>query len=107
MAIAGEPFDMKRVDVEAKMGSWEIWELTTKEMAHPFHIHGASFRILTLNGKAPPAHQSGWKDTALIDGKAELLVHFDREAVPSHPFMFHCHVLEHEDVGMMGQFVTV
>lgn len=107
MAIAGEPFDMKRIDVEAKMGSWEIWELTTKEMAHPFHIHGASFRILTLNGKAPPAHQSGWKDTALIDGKAELLVHFDREAVPSHPFMFHCHVLEHEDVGMMGQFVTV
>ena len=107
MAIAGEPFDMKRVDVEAKLDSWEIWELTTKEMAHPFHIHGASFRILTLNGKAPPAHQSGWKDTALIDGKAELLVHFDREAVRSHPFMFHCHVLEHEDVGMMGQFVTV
>ncbi|MFK3663807.1 multicopper oxidase CueO [Ochrobactrum teleogrylli] len=107
MAIAGEPFDMKRIDVEARLGSWEIWELTTKEMAHPFHIHGASFRILTLNGKAPPAHQSGWKDTALIDGKAELLVHFDREAVRSHPFMFHCHVLEHEDVGMMGQFVTV
>lgn len=107
MAIAGEPFDMKRIDLEARLGSWEIWELTTKEMAHPFHIHGASFRILTLNGKAPPAHQSGWKDTALIDGKAELLVHFDREAVRSHPFMFHCHVLEHEDVGMMGQFVTV
>lgn len=76
-------------------------------MPHPFHIHGASFRILSLNGKAPPAHQSGWKDTALIDGKAEILVHFDREGAKSHPFMFHCHVLEHEDVGMMAQFVTV
>lgn len=107
MAIAGKPFDMDRIDVEAKLGSWEIWDLTTKEMPHPFHIHGASFRILSLNGKAPPAHQSGWKDTALIDGKAELLVHFDRKAVKSHPFMFHCHVLEHEDVGMMAQFVTV
>lgn len=107
MAIAGAPFDMDRIDVEAKLGSWEVWELTTKEMPHPFHIHGASFRILSVNEKAPPAHQSGWKDTALIDGKAEILVHFDREAVKSHPFMFHCHVLEHEDVGMMAQFVTV
>jgi blue copper oxidase len=107
MAIAGKPFDMNRIDVEAKLGSWEIWDLTTKEMPHPFHIHGASFRILSLNGKAPPVHQSGWKDTALIDGKAEILVHFDREGAKSHPFMFHCHVLEHEDVGMMAQFVTV
>ncbi|MBV2143176.1 multicopper oxidase CueO [Falsochrobactrum sp. TDYN1] len=107
MAIAAKPFDMDRIDVEAKLGSWEIWELSTREMPHPFHIHGASFRILSLNGKAPPAHQTGWKDTALIDGKAELLVHFDREAARSHPFMFHCHVLEHEDVGMMAQFVTV
>ncbi len=54
MAIAGKPFDMGRIDVEAKLGSWEIWELTTKEMPHPFHIHGASFRILSQNGKAPP-----------------------------------------------------
>ena len=107
MAIAGKPFDMGRIDVEAKLKSWEIWELTTKEMPHPFHIHGASFRILSQNGKAPPAHQAGWKDTALIDGKAEILVHFDREAAESHPFMFHCHVLEHEDVGMMAQFITV
>lgn len=106
MAIAVKPFDMSRIDAEVKLGSWEIWELTTKEMAHPFHIHGASFRILTLNGEAPLLHQSGWKDTALINGKAEILVHFDREATRDHPFMFHCHVLEHEDVGMMAQFVT-
>ncbi|WP_313028094.1 multicopper oxidase CueO [Brucella sp.] len=107
MAIAEKPFDMNRIDAEVKLGSWEIWELSTKEMAHPFHIHGASFRILTLNGETPPLHQSGWKDTALINGKAEILVHFDREAKRDHPFMFHCHVLEHEDVGMMAQFVTV
>ncbi len=107
MAIAGEPFDMKRIDVEARLGSWEIWTLETQEMPHPFHIHGASFRILTLNGRTPPPHRAGWKDTALIDGKAELLIHFNRAASRERPFMFHCHVLEHEDVGMMAQFVTV
>ncbi|MGH6760283.1 MAG: multicopper oxidase CueO [Phyllobacterium sp.] len=107
MAIADEPFDMKRIDVEAKLGSYEIWELESREMAHPFHIHGASFRILTKNGELPAAHEMGWKDVMLVDGKAELLIRFDREADRDHPFMFHCHVLEHEDVGMMAQFITV
>jgi len=107
MAMAGEPFDMNRIDVEAKLGSSEIWELQTQEMAHPFHIHGASFRILTKNGQPPLPHEAGWKDVALIDGKAELLVRFDREADRDHPFMFHCHILEHEDAGMMAQFITV
>jgi FtsP/CotA-like multicopper oxidase with cupredoxin domain len=76
-------------------------------MAHPFHIHGASFRILSLNGAPPASHLTGWKDVALIDGKAELLVRFDRPASRDKPFMFHCHILEHEDAGMMGQFVTL
>lgn len=107
MAMAGEPFDMNRIDVEVKLGSFEIWELQTQEMAHPFHIHGASFRILTKNGEPPLPHEAGWKDVALIDGRAELLIRFDREADRDHPFMFHCHILEHEDVGMMAQFVTV
>lgn len=107
MAIAGQPFDMQRIDVEARLGSQEIWTLTTQQMAHPFHIHGASFRVLSLDGKAPPAHLSGWKDTVLVNQQAKLLVRFDREASRQQPFMFHCHVLEHEDVGMMGQFITL
>ena len=107
MSIAGKPFDMSRVDVEAKLGSMEIWKLKAFEMGHPFHIHGANFRVLSKNGQAAPDYQKGWKDTVLVDGEAELLVHFKAEGKRSHPFMFHCHVLEHEDVGMMGQFVTV
>lgn len=107
MAIAGAPYDMHRIDVEATLGSHEIWTLTTQEMAHPFHIHGASFRILSKNGSAPPVHEAGWKDVVLISGTAELLVRFDRPATPDYPFMFHCHILEHEEAGMMGQFVTV
>ena len=107
MSIADKPFDMSRVDVEAKLGSMEIWKLKSVEMGHPFHIHGANFRVLSKNGQAAPDYQAGWKDTVLVDGEAELLVHFKAEGKRSHPFMFHCHVLEHEDVGMMGQFVTV
>ncbi|GIL01204.1 MAG: multicopper oxidase [Alphaproteobacteria bacterium] len=107
MAMAGEPFDMGRVDVEAKLGSTEIWELSTQEMAHPFHIHGASLRVISRNGQPPEPHLAGWKDVVLVDGKAEVLVRFDRPAAREKPFMFHCHILEHEDAGMMGQFVTV
>lgn len=107
MAIAGETFDMSRIDVKAKRGSYEIWTLTTDEMAHPFHIHGASFRVLTKDGKAPPPHETGWKDTTLVNKTAQILIHFDREGAKDNPFMFHCHVLEHEDLGMMAQFITV
>jgi len=106
MALAGQPFAMDRIDVRAKLGSHEIWTLTTQEMAHPFHIHGASFRILSRNGAAPAAHETGWKDVALIDGTADLLIRFDRPTAADKPFMFHCHMLEHEDAGMMGQFVA-
>ena len=107
MAIAGAPYAMDRIDVEARLGSHEVWGLTTQEMAHPFHIHGASFRVLSLNGAPTPAHQAGWKDVALVPGKAEMLVRFDRPATRDRPFMFHCHILEHEEAGMMGQFMTV
>lgn len=107
MAIAGQTFDMKRIDVEAKLGSYEIWTLTADEMAHPFHIHGASFRVLVKDDQAPPAHESGWKDTVLIQKSAKLLIHFNRKAEKAAPFMFHCHMLEHEDLGMMAQFITV
>jgi blue copper oxidase len=74
-------------------------------MAHPFHVHGASFRILSLSGAPPPAHLAAWKDVVLVEDKAELLVAFNCLATREHPFMYHCHILEHEDAGMMGQYV--
>lgn len=109
MSINGKAFDMDRVDVQLKQGTTEIWEITGTEMAHPFHVHGASFRILDSGGEPPPAHLAGWKDTVLVEmGKTmRLLVSFDQPSSPGKPFMYHCHILEHEDAGMMGQFVTV
>ncbi|MEO7860381.1 MAG: multicopper oxidase domain-containing protein [Nitrospirales bacterium] len=107
MGINGKTFDMTRIDAEVKLGDKEIWELRGTEMAHPFHIHGASFRILYLDDAPPPAHQSGQKDTVLVNEWAQLLVSFDQLGDAAKPFMFHCHILEHEDAGMMAQYATI
>jgi FtsP/CotA-like multicopper oxidase with cupredoxin domain len=52
-----------------------------------------------------PTHLTGWKDTVLVEDKAELLVAFNQPATHEHPFMYHCHILEHEDARLMGQYV--
>ncbi|MDX2275737.1 MAG: multicopper oxidase domain-containing protein [Hyphomonadaceae bacterium] len=103
--INGQAFDMERIDAEIRLGSREIWEVAAGMMAHPFHLHGAHFRLLSLDGAPPPAQLSGWKDTVLVSRFAEILVHFAQPSSRTHPFMFHCHILEHEDAGMMGQYV--
>jgi len=103
-SINGQPHDLNRIDIETELGTQEVWEITSIGMAHSFHVHGASFRILSLSGKSPPAHLVGWKDVALVEDSAELLVAFNKPATREHPFMYHCHILEHEDAGMMGQY---
>jgi blue copper oxidase len=105
IGINGKAFDPARIDVETKLRTTEIWEITSIGMAHPFHIHGALFRILSIEGQPPSAHLTGWKDTVLVEDKAELLVAFNQPATRQHPFMYHCHILEHEDAGLMGQYI--
>lgn len=109
MGINGRSFAMDRIDVTAKLGTAEIWEISGggMPMAHPFHVHGASFRILSKDGAKPAAQESGWKDVVLLREHAEILVRFDNPASTKMPFMYHCHILEHEDHGMMGQFAVV
>jgi FtsP/CotA-like multicopper oxidase with cupredoxin domain len=105
MCINGKPHDMARIDEEVQVGTTEIWEILSIGMAHPFHIHGASFRILSIGAAQPPAHLMGWKDVVLVEDKAELLVAFHKPATSQRPFMYHCHIAEHEEAGMMGQYV--
>jgi FtsP/CotA-like multicopper oxidase with cupredoxin domain len=106
MSINGASMDMGVINEEIRRGETEIWEVSADEMAHPFHVHGLSFQVKTMNGRAVPYETTGMKDVVLVDGKAELLVRFNRDADPAHPFMYHCHILEHEDLGMMGQFTV-
>jgi cuproxidase len=105
--INGKTFDMERIDVETSLGTNEVWEVVSAGMAHPFHIHGALFRILSIAGAPPPPHLAGWKDVVLVEDKAELLVTFTQPATRDHPFMYHCHILEHEEAGLMGQYICM
>lgn len=107
MAINGQPMKMDRIDEEVRKGDTEIWRISVDDQLHPFHIHGCSFRILSQNGAPPPAYAAGWKDMVHVDeGWSEVLVKFDYEATKDAPYMYHCHILEHEDCGMMGQFTV-
>ncbi|MEM7213175.1 MAG: multicopper oxidase domain-containing protein [Pseudomonadota bacterium] len=107
MGINGQPMQMERIDEKVRKGYTEIWRISVEEQLHPFHIHGCSFRILKQNGATPPAYAQGWKDMVHVEnGWSEVLVRFDYEAPEDAPYMYHCHILEHEDCGMMGQFTV-
>lgn len=105
-AINQRPFAMDRIDLEVALGSVERWIVRSTMIAHPFHVHGALFRVASENGAPPRPENLGWKDTVLVPGETEIVMRFDQPASSDKPFMFHCHILEHEDAGMMGQFTV-
>lgn len=104
-AINDRAFDMERIDEQVRLGDIEIWEASGEMMAHPLHIHGVHFEVLSRDGGKPAVRDQGLRDTVLVKEPVELLVRFTQPATKA-PFMYHCHILEHEDNGMMGQFTT-
>lgn len=107
--INGKAFDMHTPQFAATKGQHERWVISGEGdmMLHPFHIHGTQFRILTENGKPPAVHRAGWKDTVRVEGGvSEVLVKFDHDAPKEFAYMAHCHLLEHEDTGMMLGFTV-
>lgn len=74
-------------------------------MSHPFHVHGVHLEVLRRGGGPAAIRDQGLRDTVVVKEPVELLVRFTQPAREA-PFMYHCHILEHEDGGMMGQFVT-
>ncbi len=110
MKINGVSMDMNRIDQAVHLDDTEIWEITNNsDMPHPFHIHDIRFLILTRDGSPPPENESGWKDTVLVMPRetVRIISHFSDFSGPVNPYMFHSHILEHEDAGMMGQFVVI
>ena len=83
-----------------KTGDIAIWESVNKtEMDHPFHLHGMSFQVLGDDGLTPA--RLGWKDTVNVPQSAT--VRFAVKYGPAGRWMFHCHILEHAERGMMGE----
>ncbi len=108
--INGKTMDMARIDEVVRLGDIEIWEVRNRGgQPHPFHVHLVQFQILDRNGRPPPAAELGWKDTVLVHpGElVRIIMPFERYADPQVPYMYHCHIMEHEDNGMMGQFLVV
>jgi FtsP/CotA-like multicopper oxidase with cupredoxin domain len=98
--INGQLMDMDRVDISAPLDATEIWEIeNVVGMDHPFHLHGFQFQVLSRNGVPEPFRS--WKDVVNVPkhGSARFIVRYD-----DYPgkWMFHCHILDHEDHGMMG-----
>jgi FtsP/CotA-like multicopper oxidase with cupredoxin domain len=108
--INGEQMDMDRIDEVVVAGSTEVWEVENDAgIPHNFHVHDVQFVVLDVDGEPPPVEMSGWKDTVAMrpGSTARLLIRFGSYTDPDFPYMFHCHLLTHEDAGMMGQFVVV
>lgn len=102
-------FNMMRIDYHIPLNNTEIWQLTNQTMvAHPFHLHDVPFYVLDRDGNLPPLEERGKKDVVLVypNETVRFITKFTDFADTLVPYMFHCHILMHEDDGMMGQFVV-
>jgi FtsP/CotA-like multicopper oxidase with cupredoxin domain len=115
--INGRTFGMREVapDEKVRLNSLEVWEFINEgggmgmmgamEMPHPMHLHGMQFQVLDRRGVKHEGYvDEGWKDTVLLmpGERIRLLVRFSE-----YPglFLYHCHNLEHEDMGMMRNYL--
>jgi len=101
--INGKAFDMERVDFVATAGEIELWEIVNEaDMDHPFHVHGTQFQVVEheRDGAVSKPPYLAWKDTVNVarGETVRLLLRQDRPGQR----MYHCHILEHEQLGMMG-----
>ena len=106
-AINGQAFDPDRVDHTVTLGSTETWLLrNTSEVTHYVHLHEEQWRTVSRNGQPPPPWERGLEDTWKLDPGEEVVV-AARFTDYTGPFMVHCHMLDHEDHGMMATFEVV
>jgi len=118
--LGGRTFEMMETapDEEAPVGSTQVWEFVNgpgmmgMQMAHPIHMHGKQFRVLERSSASTPVVagslregllDAGWQDTVLVmpGESVKVQVHFSK--FPG-LYLYHCHILEHEDMGMMRNF---
>lgn len=109
-SINGKNMDMSRIDEVVEVDTTEIWEITNPgNLPHNLHVHDVQFTVLDIDGRPPGPELAGWKDTVYTapDSTTRIALRFTDHTDPDLPYMFHCHLLRHEDRGMMGQFVVV
>jgi FtsP/CotA-like multicopper oxidase with cupredoxin domain len=92
-------------DKPVKVGELQVWDVINDTMMdHPFHLHGFFFQVLEVNGE-PPAFRS-IEDTVNVPPKGRVRIAWVADDRPGE-WMYHCHILEHHEQGMMGHFAVV
>lgn len=98
--IDGRQFDHDRVDQTVQLGALEEWRLVnTSPDTHPFHIHVNDFQVISINGE--PVDPYSWEDTFPLPAFGEAVIR-SRFLDFTGKYVYHCHILDHEDMGMMG-----
>jgi bilirubin oxidase len=121
-SINGKFFELEVINITATLDTVELWSVFNQsDEPHPIHIHGSPFQVLARDapppvdgkplpdgGVVPPDYEQGWKDTVIVHPgeRVDLIKRVYDYADPNSPFMYHCHLLEHEDDGMMGQYIV-
>ena len=96
--INSRTFDPSRVDTSVRLGDVEDWEfLNPMAMDHPMHIHTNPFQVVLSDGSAEPV----WRDVVLVRAGQRVRVRMAFQDFIG-KLMYHCHILDHEDLGMMG-----
>ncbi len=103
--INQQKFDPRRVDVNAKLGSYERWNLSATAPIG-FHLQGAKFMLESFNGQQVDASQLSWRDTVWVNGNISILVKFEQTSSNNYPFTFGSSDLMLADKGCMGMLVV-
>ncbi len=103
--INGKTFDHCRTDLTARAGTLEVWDIVNHMgMDHPFHLHTFPFQVVSINGE--PAPYRAWKDVVNVPANSTVRIAFPFRKYKG-SVMYHCHILEHEDLGMMGNLEVI
>ena len=108
--INGKMFNIDSMDIVAHLNTVEKWKLVNNTLvAHPFHIHDMHFFLTSINGNPVPDFEKGKKDVVLVmpNEYVEFITKWEDFADNMTPYMYHCHLLHHEDDGMMGSFLVI
>jgi FtsP/CotA-like multicopper oxidase with cupredoxin domain len=93
----------KPQNIPARIGETQIWTIKNEtQWSHPFHLHGFFFQV--LDDKGEPARPIAWKDTVDVPYQKTLriIVRYDDRPGAEGLWMFHCHILDHAEGGLMG-----
>lgn len=106
--INGKTHDPRRIDLTSRRGDVELWEIANQaDMDHPFHLHGTQFQVIEreINGVITPEPFRAWRD--IVNLRSGETVRIKTVQHWRGIRMFHCHILEHENMGMMGQLRVI